>query len=182
MKKFFLYQFLLFRIISTAQFFEEKEVEFRIVIPEISLVNIVPEDNLVVFDINNLSNPGEKIEYTSSSNSKLWLNYTSSNSPETPSKNLSVQIISGFIPKGLELKIKLSEYAGSGYGKFGFPSNGIFLKEYPQIILSDIGGCFTNKGVNNGHRIEYILVVSNFKLLDATNSSTLNIVYTLTDN
>ena len=166
----------------TAQTTDNQEIEFRIALPEIALVSIAPENSTILLAMEKTEIAGEKIVYTSKQNHELWLNYTCSIAPDSPSKNLSAQIVSGSVPAGLELQLMVHSYSGSGQGEFGTPIHKISLQHNPQNIISNIGGSFTNKGINNGHKLEYSLGVTNYKLLDAESSNTLIIVFTISDN
>lgn len=165
-----------------AQTNDNQEIEFRMELPEIALVSIAPENSTILLAMEKTEIAGEKINYTTKYDHQLWLNYTCSIAPDSPSKNLSAQIISGSVPAGLELQLMISDYSGSGKGEFGTPVPQISLQNYPQNIITNLRGSFTNKGINNGHRLEYSLAVTNYKLLDAESSNTLTIVFTISDN
>ncbi len=182
MKKNIVYLFLVLVNSMTAQTNDNQEIEFRIALPEIALVSIAPENSTILLAMEKTEIAGEKIVYTSKQNHELWLNYTCSIAPDSPSKNLSAQIVSGSVPAGLELQLMVNSYSGSGQGEFGTPMNKISVQNYPQNIISNIGGSFTNKGINNGHKLEYSLGVTNYKLLDSESSNTLTIVFTISDN
>jgi hypothetical protein len=176
---------LFFALLTTtlvAQKTDNQEIEFRITVPEIALVSIAPENSTIVLAMEKTEIAGEKIVYISKQDHQLWLNYSCSIAPDSPSKNISVQIVSGNVPTGIDLQLSVSEYSGSGKGEFGTPIHKISLQHYPQNIISNIGGSFTNKGINNGHKLEYSLGVTNYKLLDAESSNTLTIVFTISDN
>ena len=158
------------------------EIDFRVVLPEITLLSIAPENNTIILAMEKTDIAGEKLEYTSKQDRQIWLNYTCSIAPDSPSKNLTAQIVSGSVPDGLELQLTVDEYSGSGNGKFGIPLSKISLQNYPQNIISNIGGSYTNKGINNGHKLEYSLGVTNYELLDAESSDTLTVVFTISDN
>ena len=182
MKKIIVYLFLILVNSITAQTTDSQEIEFRIALPEITLVSIAPENSTILLAMEKTEFAGEKIVYTSKQDHQLWLNYTCSIAPESPSKNISVQIVSGSVPTGIDLQLSVSEYSGSGKGEFGTPIHKLSVQNYPQNIISNIGGSFTNKGTNNGHKLEYSLGVTNYKLLDAESSNTLTIVFTISDN
>lgn len=167
---------------SVAQTTDVEEIEFRMVLPEIALLSIAPENSTTVLSLEKTDEAGKKLVYTSKQDSQLWLNYTCSIAPDSPFKNLTAQIISGSVPRGLDLQLNVGEYYGSGSGKFGIPLHQISLKNYPQNIISNIGGSYTSKGLNNGHKLEYSLIVTDYKLLDAESSNTLTIVFTISDN
>lgn len=165
-----------------AQNRDSKEVEVSLTLPEISMIGIKPENSTIVLAIETTPVAGEKGIFVSKTEQNLWLNYTCSISPESTTKNLSAQIISGSVPEGLALLLNISNYSGSGKGQFGMPLTPIELNDFPQVILTNIGGSYTKQGTNQGHQLEYQLKIINYKLLDSEKSNTLTIAYTLTDN
>lgn len=182
MKKISVLLFTLLVSNSFSQTTDVHEIDFRVVLPEIALLSIAPENSTIILAMEKTEIAGEKFVYSSKEDHQLWLNYTCSIAPDSPSKNLTAQIISGSVPGGIELQLAVSEYSGSGSGKFGIPLSKISLESYPQNIISNIGGSYTNKGINNGHKLEYSIRVTNYKLLDAESSNTLIIVFTISDN
>lgn len=182
MNKIILFFVILVTSNLAAQTIDTQEIEVSLALPEVSLVSIKPDNSTIVISMENANVAGEKIVCTSKSENHLWLNYTCSLAPESPSKNLTAQIISGSVPNGLELQLTVSDYTGNGKGRFGTPIPKIKLQNYPQNIISNIGGSYTNQGINNGHELEYTLEISNYKLLDSEKSNTLTILYTLNDN
>lgn len=180
-KKIVLILYLVAPIIQ-AQTIDTQDIEVRVTLPEVSLISIEPENSTIYLVMENTQNAGDRVDFVSKSKQFLWLNYTCSLAPNSPSKNLLAQIISGSVPEGLELQLKVNEYSGSGKGQFGIPISTVSLQEYPQIIITNIGGSFTNQGINQGHQLEYQLEITNYKRLDSEKSNTLTIVYTLTDN
>ncbi len=177
---------LLILLICNNSFFAQindfQDFEFRITIPEMALVSIAPENTTVQLTMEKTEIAGEKIGYISKQEQPLWLNYTCSIALDSPSKNIAAQIISGSVPPGIQLQLITSEYSGSGKGTFGLPAPQISLQNYPQNIITNIGGSFTNKGIYNGHEIKYSLKIINYKLLDAESSNTLTVVFTISDN
>lgn len=172
----------LFSFSLKAQITDSQEIDFRVSLPEVSLLNIAPEHSTLLLNFEQTQSAGQKIFFIPRSQNQLWINYTCSLAPGKPTKNISAQIISGSVPDGLSLALKTSEYSGSGKGLFGSAVSTVTLQSYPQVIISNIGGSYTNKGVNNGHKMEYILEISNYRLLDYDKSNTLTILYTLSDN
>ena len=167
---------------SKAQTVNFQEIEISVTLPEISLINIKPDNATIILSAIKHDIAGEKIDFISNDNNSLWLNYTTSIAHERPFKNISAQIVSGKVPDGLALKLKISDYFGSGKGQFGIPISTIYLEIFPKIIMTDIGGCYTREGINNGHKLQYVLEVTDYKLLNSENSGTLTILYTLNDN
>ena len=126
--------------------------------------------------LNTLYNPGAAVSNTSD-NSK-WLNYTILQRPPEPTFSISVQISSGTIPDGMELKVIAGPYIGQRGGQPGTSSGQIVLSGTPQTIIYNIGTCSTGAGINVGHQLTYSLIITNFSQLSATSAS-VNILYTI---
>lgn len=159
-------------------------LNFTVQIPEIALIDIEPGG---AANINlTLSSPteaGREMNTSVASDNSLWLNYSSSLAAgRTTTRKVNVQISGGEVPAGASIRLSASRYLGSGKGTFGQPSGTITLTNSPQTLISGIGGCFTGDGINNGHQLNFSLVVSDYSLLDLAQSSTLRLTYTITDN
>ncbi|MDZ7846718.1 MAG: hypothetical protein U5L96_08080 [Owenweeksia sp.] len=103
-----------------------------------------------------------------------------------PTRDIEVVLTSGPLPAGVSLQVKADPYAGNGDGTMGTPNAGVNLTNSPQPIVTGIGSCFTGDGVNNGHNLTYTLNLSSnsgaYATLDADNSNTIQVTYTITDN
>ena len=89
-----------------------------------------------------------------------------------------------FPPFFANLKVEASGASGTGKGDLGLSSGVVTLSNQPTEIISNIGSCYTGKGVNNGHLLKYKLEfdkssVGNSQLFQTETS--LNVIYTLTD-
>ena len=147
---------------------------------EIALLNIEPSNVAVILKLGSPELAGEKVEMVAINNTK-WINFTSSLSKNSSSRNISIKIEDGNIPEGISLNVKTDQYIGSGKGQFGAQSNIISLSKKSQTIVSDIGGAYTGYGINNGYKITYLLDIYDYKLLNMDNSEVLTISLTLTD-
>ncbi|WP_111707367.1 hypothetical protein [Lutibacter citreus] len=147
---------------------------------EIALLNIEPSNTSVILNLESPKLPGEKMTTKAVNNTK-WINFTSSLTNKSSSRNISIKIEDGEIPPGILLKIKTDSYQGNGKGKLGSNSNIITLSKKSQTIVSDIGGAYTGHGLYNGYKLTYLLDIDNYKLLNMDNSETLTISLTLTD-
>ncbi len=89
------------------------------------------------------------------------------------------------MPEGVQLVVEASEAEGSGKGKLGRPNGIVTLSNQPTEIITDIGSCYTGKGVNNGHylsyKIKYNESANSYASLN-TGPTSVQVVYTLTDN
>jgi hypothetical protein len=158
-----------------------QNIAVDLTIPEINLLAISNNEPLL-FYLEPIENAGEKINALTSSNNNFWINYTATLSETSTFKNLTAQIVSGKVPTGTKLMLEASSYSGIGKGNLGSSEGAIELKNLPQVILSNIGGSFTGTGSNNGHQLLYTLNITNYSLLDYEDTTTLTVIYTLSDN
>lgn len=112
-----------------------------------------------------------------SDNSK-WLNYTILQAPTEPTYSISVQLLSGSIPAGMEVRIKAGQYIGNSRGNPGRPTKQITLINTPQVLINNIGTSYTGSSLNEGHRLFYSIVITNYSALKVS-SPTINILYTI---
>lgn len=181
MTKYFILFFSAFCHFSFGQVIDMKNVSIDITIPEVSLVTLTTTEPLV-FYLEPIESAGEKIKIVASATDDLWINYSASLSPNSPFKNIAAQIVSGKVPAGTQLLLEASDYSGGGSGQLGSSEGAIELQNTTQVLLSNIGGSFTGKGPSNGHSLLYTLNITNYSLLDHEDTTTLTIMYTLTDN
>lgn len=164
----------------------QNKVEHRINIdiPEVALLALRSSGSTDVnFNSQAPNIAGDKIDIKKASNSSIWLNYSSV--IKNNEKRKVTAIVVGDIPKGLRLTLQSSTYSGDGKGKFGIPENQITLSNTPSDVISEIGTCYTGKGPNKGHLLSYQLEIEDNSILYgqiSNKNTTLNIVYTLTDD
>ena len=130
---------------------------------------------------------GQPVNFTAQVNTGLWLNYSSIKSTSVnPTRDIEVAITSGPLPNGIQLSVLASPYSGSGDGTMGTPTGPVTLTNAPQPLINGIGSCYTGDGVNNGHNLTYTLSLGSgagaYAALDADNSNTIQITYTISDN
>lgn len=174
MKKIFTIIFI-YLAIST---FAQTSANISIAVPSYALLDIAP--NNTAFNLN-LVAPTEagNIPTISVSNSTKWINFTSAVGVGI-TRRITAQV-SGSFPTGLNLKLVVSNYAGTGTGILGASGGTLLLNSTAQTAISNIGGAFTGDGINNGYNLNYSLEISNYSLLRGQ-SNTFSIIYTLTDN
>lgn len=127
------------------------EMSVTVSIPAFALIDFVGNDNHITF---NTPNQVEQI-ITPSTLNKTWLNYSSI--IESGSTNyITVHISSGNLPAESSINLQISEDGGVGAGKMGIASAQITLTEYPQNIITDIGSCYTGRGIEKGHQLTYL--------------------------
>ncbi len=137
----------------------------------------ISNSSTVSLDFTSPYNPGSKMSNVSD-NSK-WLNYTILVTPPEPTFSISVEISSGTALDGLELRVEADHYTGLSGGQPGTPTGQIILTNEPQVLINNIGTCYTGAGINVGHRLTYSLIITNYSLLRAS-SLTINLTYTIT--
>jgi hypothetical protein len=134
---------------------------------------------------------GEAVDFSTATNSDLWLNYTSivgangnGNGHGNNQREITVELNNdNALPKGVSLLVSAGDIS-SGQGEKGSPvKSKIEIKKNPKTLISGIGSCFTESGPNKGHRLTYELSMKNNdydKLLADTYD--LVITYTITGN
>ena len=130
---------------------------------------------------------GQPVDFSTQVNTGIWLNYSSvKSSSQFPTRDIEVAITSGPLPNGVDLTVVAGAYSGSGDGTMGNPTGPVTLTSAPQVLINGIGSCYTGDGVNNGHNLTYSLSLSggagSYAALDADNSNTIQITYTISDN
>jgi len=162
---------------------EEESCSLAFSLPEIALIDIEPA-GISNISLTLTTNPESGLPVTASGavNDDLWINYTSSLATGSNNRSVTVQISSGAIPSGVAVTLQPSAFSGSGSGITGTPVGPVSLSSTSQTLISGIGRCFTGNGMNNGHRLNYSLEITNYNSLRFNESSTIQIAFTLTDN
>ncbi len=126
------------------------EIPITVSIPAIALLDFEGGDHLITF---NSPNQVEQL-ITPTTEDKTWINYSSI--VESGSTNyITVHISSGNLPAGSVINVETGKDIGAGAGKMGIPMGKIQLSWYPQSIITEIGSCFTGRGINKGHQLSY---------------------------
>lgn len=130
---------------------------------------------------------GQPLQFNGQSNNGIWLNYSSIKSTTSnPTRDISVEVNNGPLPSGINLQVQASNYTGNGDGDHGNAGGSINLSTTPQNLITGIGSCYTGDGVNNGHNLTYTLNLSgasgSYASLDADDSNTISVTYTISDN
>jgi len=182
-----LIMFLLF--CSTGAMMAQNNVsshKLNIEVPEVALLGLVSDNTSdITFSASSPTEAGNSVDFNNEDqHPHIWLNYSSIIKNSTHRRKI-VAIVQGEMAEGIHLKVKASEAEGSGKGKLGHPSGEIVLSDQPAAIISDIGSCYTGKGVNSGHILSYELEYDQNSATYAgltTAKTTFHVVYTLTDN
>lgn len=156
-------------------------------IPEVALVDIEPAATKnITLGFTAPTEAGNPITPTTS-NSTLWLNYSSIKSVADPTRNVSVKV-NALIP-GIDIHVTAAAATGSGAGTLGTPAAQLTLSAADQTIISGIGSAYTGNGANNGHNLTYALAagsgpggVAAYADLQATATTVATVTYTISDN
>lgn len=159
---------------------DNDDIDFSIEIKEISLVNVVPNNQVISFDVSVASTVGE--EFPTQYNSSKWLNYTSTHSSYSPLKIIKAHIGGGVLPQGIALYLKVDGATGYGAGHLGIPTSKIKLNNSPQTVLSCIGGAYTGRGKHNGHRLNYSVKILDYEKLTSVHNKKYVVYYTLLED
>lgn len=173
---------------AVAQDKKDQVHDVKIDLPEVALLDVESKSNLsIVIAAQAPEEAGLPLDLSKSTNSDLWINYTSIvGSKKEPSRQVTAQITSGAVPDGLRLFVEAANAKGKGNGKFGKPSGKVHLSSNPKNIITNVGSSYTGDGPDNGHQLTYILEMFNlnkFGDLDFDQAQeALSITYTLSDN
>lgn len=158
-------------------------------VPEIALLDLESQTGTAI-SLNGTAptEAGDKVEFNASNND-IWINYSSICSASTESsREITVQITDGDVPNGLELKVTAAEDAGMGDGAMGdAEENALVLStQNAQTIIDGVGSAYTGNGPSKGHNLTYTLTqksdAGSYAALDFSQSQTVTITYTLSDN
>jgi len=156
-------------------------------IPEVALVDIEPAATKnITLGFTAPTEAGNPIT-PATSNTTLWLNYSSIKSVADPTRNVSVKV-NALIP-GIDINVTAAAATGSGAGTLGTPAAQLTLSAADQTIISGIGSAYTGNGANNGHNLTYALAagsgpggVAAYADLQATATTVATVTYTISDN
>ncbi len=168
---------LLFLITTTNLFAQTSPVTINI--PEVTVVDIEPSNSPISLNLEIPSESGTSLSNSVEDQSK-WINYTCALSDNSSTRNIYMQISSGTIPSGLSLNLTIGSAVG-GAGNLGNSSGTIELSNQPKLIISGIGRGYTGNGAGAGHPLTYKLNIKDYGLLDADQSSSVQVMITITE-
>ena len=99
---------------------------------------------------------GAAVDFSSATNSNLWLNYTSIVGSEQ-TRSINAAITDGSLPAGVSLKVVAGNASATGNGAKGNPESVINLSSTAAPLVSGIGSAYTGDGHSNGHQLTYTL-------------------------
>lgn len=158
------------------------EMSITLNISAIALIDFAMEGSQTITLIYSSLGP-QQVEQiiTPSIDDKTWLNYSSI--VKTGSSNyITVHISSGTLPADVSLDVMIGSDVGGGAGTKGTSTNRITLSKFPQNIITNIGSCYTGRGINKGHQLSYIWEnpVSYDYSLNYDNGQAIAVTYTIT--
>ncbi|MBA4851225.1 hypothetical protein [Emticicia sp. BO119] len=177
----FLISFVGLGLGAYAQDTNEDSHTIQVTIPEVALLDIEgSKDFSVAFTAptqagNALNNP--------TNNTALWLNWSSivtDAEGDNPTRAIKVKL-DATIP-GLDIKVTPGTITG-GQGSLGtIVSSPVTLTTSDQDLVTAIGSCYTEDGVNKGSNLTYSFtpITANYGLL-VSSTPTVTVTYTLTD-
>ena len=156
-------------------------------VPEVALVDIEPAATKnITLGFTAPTEAGNPV-IPNTSNTTLWLNYSSIKSVADPTRNVSVSV-NAIIP-GIDIQVTAAAATGSGGGTLGTPAAQLTLSATDQTIISGIGSAYTGNGANNGHNLTYALAagsgpggVAVYADLQAAATTVATVTYTISDN
>ncbi len=161
-------------------------------IPDIALIDIEADGSSDIdLALTAPSEGGMPAQINSSINNNLWLNYSSLYNQNTSQNNgktrsISARVVSGAIPSGIILNVQATAASSDGRGQKGVPgAENVALNNQDQIIIINIGSCYTGTGVGKGHQLSYSIEIdqNNVALIDnAQNDAVVTVGYTISDN
>jgi len=157
-------------------------------IPEVALLDIESASGTsITLTPTAPTEAGSPISFASTTNTSLWLNYSSIiGSTTEATRKVTAAISAGTVPGGMLLKVQAAADAGSGDGTVGTAAGQITLSSIAQDFITGIGSCYTGDGAAKGHQLTYTLMLNpaagNYANLDFDDATTLTITYTLTNN
>lgn len=137
---------------------------------------VVTESSSINIDMNSVIAAGENSEKVVSNNQ--WLNYSLHVNPSDPVSSISVSVVSGSLPPGVEVYVQAGRHTGNGQGKTGVPAGKVKIENVPKVILGGIGSSSTGNGNFQGHQIIFSMMITDFALLRPGNY-TIYLQYTL---
>lgn len=108
-----------------------------------------------------------------------WLNYTTLVQLSEPTISITIEVVSGSIPNGLELQVEAVPYKGISRGKLGTPRGKMAVTHMPRVLISNIGTCYTGFGRNEGYQLIFSFIIKDYSKL-RSGTSTIYVQYTIT--
>ncbi len=157
-----------------------------VTIPEVALLDIEPASNSVTLGATAPTEAGEPLDFTTATNTALWLNYSSIIGTAPDNSRAITVSVAGTLPTGANLKVQAGSYSGSGAGTTGTSAGLVTLAAVATdySLVTGIGSCYTGDGESNGHQLTYSLTenTGSYASLNFSTDYSLTVTYTLSDN
>lgn len=147
--------FFSFSIIVKAQNYNKAEMSLTLKIPAIALIDFVVSGNQTITYSYSYSGPNQVEQIiTPTTSDNTWLNYSSIVNSGL-SNYITIHISSGSLPADVSLNVLIGADLGAGKGITGTSIGQVTLSTFPQNIITDIGSCYTGRGLYKGHQLTY---------------------------
>ena len=148
--------FFSFSTIVPAQNNNTAEMSITLKISAIALIDFVVDGSKMITYGYSYSGPNQVEQIiTPTTGDKTWLNY-SSIVKSGLTNYITAHISSGSLPADVSLNVLIGADVGAGAGLKGTSIGQIDLSTFPQNIITNIGSCYTGRGINKGHQLTYI--------------------------
>ena len=156
-------------------------------IPEVAILDLetTGSSSAISLSADAPKEAGMALDFSNAVNTEIWINYSSIIGSKTePSREVSVQITSGDVPKGMEIFVEAAKDAGLGARKVGSPAGQVSLSTSAQKIITGVGSAYTGDGAKSGHNLTYQLKAASgaYGDIDFDQSGSITVTYTLSDN
>lgn len=175
----------LFLLLIFAKFCDARAQSFTvgITMPPVALVDLVSSSSLnFTLSATAPTEAGNAIN-TSSSNTFTSLILTSAVGPSV-TRSIRGDVI-GTLPPGIQLRLDVSAYSGSGAGFAGgngVVTSSVYLTNSPNTrFIDNIKGAYTGIAATDGFKLKYSLEVQTYANI-RSGTSVLTVRYTMTDN
>jgi len=149
---------LLFYSLSTmvtAQNNNSVQTSLSLKISAIALIDFSTDGNqMITYSYSTIKPNNVEQIITPAIGDKTWLNY-SSIVANGLTNYITVYISSGSLPADVSLNLLIGADVGAGAGKKGITKGQITLSAFPQVIITNIGSCYTGRGIHKGHKLYY---------------------------
>ena len=124
-------------------------------IPAISLVDFSSSEvKTVTYNFSALEPNQVEQLVSQTTDGTCWINYSAIVRSGT-SNYITAEVSNGELPGDMTLYLLIGPDAGAGAGNTGSSNGQIALTGYPQIIIYNIGSCYTGRGMSMGHHLRY---------------------------
>lgn len=158
-------------------------VDVSLSMPSVALVDILPSgSNSVTLQMTAPTEAGNTVG-TGTSNSSSWLIFTSAVATGG-SRSIKGDVV-GTLPAGIQLRLDVSAYVGSGLGFTGgnsYVTANRYLTNTPVSFIDNIKGAYTGITYgSNGFQLIYSLEIQNYANI-RSGTSNVTVRYTMVDN